>query len=468
MKELSDIAAQITKGKQLEENLPKYATGMLNIYEGFAYIKFAMNYYTFYDTLAEDRLSKPHFAQLSGLVGELNDIVGKVLSDEGNDIVQIERLTAIRDSAIDFMETVTAYVDRVTVLEYILNRVEFRFREEPFDNTYYYNSFTNELMHYILSDKDNMAIHARISNVVEQLPMRLSKNKFFAYLKDAFRLYYGTQRKTVDDFAYTIRTTGLLASVKDDACVFAQIEELWGRMKQADYKNITFEEYRQFSAEVMLASEQLTETANVYVQFMELVNDLLTILKAMPYELGKVQETDSARRAMGFVLSAFCGEDTEQGELLEKLTDIFIGFEGKQEKIGELVEKSDYAVDYVWNADILEDEALKNQYATLRDILKLQSGSEFVRLEEQDSLDIAPDTYVDEVCSSITEEFGASFASMNRMMVRAVMSAVLGILPGLFNNVDELQQFINAALSACTDSSEQQACVELLEAIMQE
>ena len=41
--------------------------------------------------------------------------------------------------------------------------------------------------------------------------MRLSKNKFYEYLRDSFSLYKDAQIGTVDDFAYTLGTTGMLA-----------------------------------------------------------------------------------------------------------------------------------------------------------------------------------------------------------------------------------------------------------------
>ena len=49
MKNLGYIAGEITKGKNLSENLLKYGNGMCSMYNGLGFIKMSMNYYTVLD-----------------------------------------------------------------------------------------------------------------------------------------------------------------------------------------------------------------------------------------------------------------------------------------------------------------------------------------------------------------------------------------------------------------------------------
>ena len=67
----------------------------------------------------------------------------------------------------------------------------------------------------------------------------------------------------------------------------------------------------------------------------------------------------------------------------------------------------------------------------------------------------------------LLDSFAASFETMDRTVRRAVMSAVLSQVPVFFNNIDEIQGYINTSLSLCSDISERQACVEVLKLIMQ-
>ena len=55
MKNLNYVAQEISKGHNLGDNLSKYATGMASLYNGLAYIKLSMNYYTVYDICSKKK-----------------------------------------------------------------------------------------------------------------------------------------------------------------------------------------------------------------------------------------------------------------------------------------------------------------------------------------------------------------------------------------------------------------------------
>ena len=87
------------------------------------------------------------------------------------------------------MEVITAYVDRLRIYEHVLNRVEYRFNEGELDYDYYNTYMTNEIMHYILSDKDNVVINGKISEIVGQLPVRMLKDRFFEHNRNICVIY---------------------------------------------------------------------------------------------------------------------------------------------------------------------------------------------------------------------------------------------------------------------------------------
>ena len=203
MKDLNYISQEILKGRNLKENLNKYATGIASLYNGLAYIKLSMNYYTVYDMLKEKEFSDEEYLKL---FDEFNSIIDEILNGKWN----IDKIGAIRDKIISIMEVVTDYVDCLRIYEYVLNRIEHRFSEQDLDEEYYGTYLTNDIMHYILQDNDNVVVNSKISEVVGQLPMRLSKNKFYEYIKDAFSLYHGAQKGTIDDFVYALKTSAML------------------------------------------------------------------------------------------------------------------------------------------------------------------------------------------------------------------------------------------------------------------
>ena len=478
MKDLNYVTGELAKGRNLQVNLPAYANSMMSLYNGLAYIKLSMNYYTFFEMANDSEFGKAEMSELKGLLDRFNDVAeSQIAAAEYSDDIykhNIDELEGIRASVVRIMEVVTAYVDRLRIYEYVLNRIEYRFKDEEFDDAYYNNGLTNELMHYILSDKDSVAVNNRISEVVEQLPMRLSKNKFYEYLRDSFSLYKDAQIGTVDDFAYTLGTTGMLAEPEGFEDMFPEVSELYNDIRSADYKNISKEQFDSLHAKLTIAAQKMSDTADMYVMFTQLVNDMYTLVLSGRYVLGDVEETIRARGVIEVVLDDFKNkkDNAKLGidEHLDDLTDSFISFEGKQERIGETVSANDYAVAYAlehYRSELAADN-LTDEYENLAKIIRLQSGSDFMALTEDEAqLENAGKDYVEKVCGRLIDSFAASFETMDRTVRRAVMSAVLSQVPVFFNNIDEIQGYINTSLSLCSDISERQACVEVLKLIMQ-
>jgi hypothetical protein len=470
MKDLRHVADEVVKGRGLSANLGSYARGMMSHYHRLSVIKLTMNYYTYHDMLREADLGREGFEGLKRLTDEFNLLMGEFLGGGDGDAC-IERLGRLRDGMILDMELITAHVDCLRVYEHVLNRVEYRFRDEEFDSEYYDSRLTNDLMHYILSDSDSVSVNSRISEVVEQLPMRLSKNKFYEYLRDSFSLYKGAQVGTVEDFAYNLRSAGMLVRPEGFDTRFPQVTSLCEGLRTADYKNITAEQFKALSDRLTLATEMMSSMADLYVLLAQLVNDLYTIFLSMPYAFGEADELKNGREVMECVLSAFSSGNAELvDEELDRITDVFVGFEGKQERIGQMLSACDHAVQYALenHGAQLREEGLAGCYRDLETIMKLQSGSDFVSLERDDfKLLEASDDKVESICEELIASFRDSFEGMDRMLYRSVMSAVLAQVPVFFNNIDEIQGYINTSLMLCTDVAEKAACVEVLKIIME-
>ncbi|MBQ4284346.1 MAG: hypothetical protein IJB96_10525, partial [Lachnospira sp.] len=272
MKAMNYISQQISKGKDLESNLSKYGTGMSSMYHTLAYIKLSMNYYTAYDCqreeLCKDSLYNKHLMEFHRLIGELLE----------NNLKCADRVENLRNEITSVMEVVTAYVDRLRIYEYVLNRVEYRFVDKEFDEQYYNTYLTNDLIHYILSDKDNVVIHSKIAEVVEQLPMRLSRNKFYDYLRDAFSLYHGAQKGTIDDFVYSLKTTAMLNVPEGFESMFPDTRELLNVLENADYAALDEAAFDNLTGALSLAVEKMTSCADAFVLLAQLVNDLYTVV----------------------------------------------------------------------------------------------------------------------------------------------------------------------------------------------
>ena len=71
----------------------------------------------------------------------------------------------------------------------------------------------------------------KIGQVVSQIPMRLSKNKFFELLHDAFTLYKGSETASVEDFVYMLRSVAMLHTPEQFDTAFEVLSE---RLRELD------------------------------------------------------------------------------------------------------------------------------------------------------------------------------------------------------------------------------------------
>ena len=158
MAELSNVAAELSKGKNVDMNLPKYADGMNSLYGRIGYVKLALNLYSFAEVYGEDT----EYTQLvSDYAQRLANIITEGIS--GDDTEKnydgiLEEIDSLREELIERMEVLTAYTDRFQIFEYVLNRIEYNYKECDINSDYYDDKFEKDIINYIVSDKDNTVV----------------------------------------------------------------------------------------------------------------------------------------------------------------------------------------------------------------------------------------------------------------------------------------------------------------------
>ena len=464
MKNLGYIASEITKGKNLAENLEKYGKGLSSLYNGLAYIKLSMNYYTILNMIRDNEIDDEQFMALFEELGEIieKSVVDSIVSDRDELVGRIDKL---RNTLISIMESVTDYVDKFRIYEHVLNRIEHKFDDSEFDEEYYNTYMTNDIMHYIFSDKDNVSINARISDIVGQLPVRMSKGKFYEHISDAFTLYHGAQKKTIDDFYYSLSTSAMLGTSAVDNGFFTDMHDIYITLDKADYKNINQQEYTRLKGALDIATQKMSDAADVYVLLAQIVNDLYTIILSGNNTIGDNTEVVTARDIINKSRSVF-----EDNSDLDEIAAMFEAFEGKQEHILETIMSAEYATQYAIGnlSDMLKDIEVSDMYSDLDIIQKLQSGSDFVDITPQEYFDDIPDdSYADSVAQRLINELDELFTSKEVCVRRAIMASVLSMLPVFFNNTEEIQDYINTSLMQCSDETEKKAVVEVIRMIIE-
>lgn len=463
MKEISKITKHILAKKDVEANLALYSSKMMSMYNQFSSIKFAMNYYTVCEVMSEKELDDNY---LASVYNRINNAVEKCVInyDPSTGSQLANEISQIRKDIIKHMEVVTSYVDKFQIFEYILNRVEFRFDEDEYNDEYYNSKLTNDVMHYIISDKDS--VNVRISEIISQLPIRITKTKFYERISDAFSLYKGNEKSAFDEFVYMIRTVSMLYEPEGFTTDYKDLYEIYKFLFELDYKNITKEQYADAVSKLNYATDKVIVYSDLYVMLEELVNDLLTISLAKPYDIIKEENVTVMTNIISKINDFAMGKEKEMD--LDYITEGFMSVEGVQEQLYNNISYNDSVVDDYCGQAILESLMLDKQFAALKIMNTLASNSIFANIEDTFETGEASDEYVKETFEVLTKEFDKLFETVSINIKRAVMSNVIGSLPNFFGNIDELQTYINVSLSQCNDAAEKKACERLIKQIIED
>lgn len=461
MSELTTAVNELLKGRHAEENLHIYAEGLSALYKRFAGLRLAMNYYTFSEMYSE--MNRETVKLFDAKISLLQKLVNGIMYENNMEVTE-EDIVGLRKDLISMMEILTAYVDRLQICEYILNRTEYKFKPSGYDNEYYNNEFENDICRYVLSDRDNTVINMKITQIVGQIPMRLSKNKFYDMIKDAFSLYRGSEKQTTDDFAYMIRTAGGMYTPDGFETALPELNSVYNALINMETENITESTYEENRTLFDKASALVDEYSNFCMMMTDIVNDVYT-LYLNNEALTEVNENEKIKSIIGDAYDIIEGYDVKTDDIDEKFAEL----EGVQEKLSNMLLNPESAMNEIYevNAGIISEKGYEKKLNKLMITSRLQSGSTFATLEIPDELkEPADEEYINGITDRLITEFSRCFEDMDRIRRRAVMSMVISVLPSFFNNMDEFKKYVHVALSQCTDTAERHACMSLINMIM--
>ena len=450
---MRDLVNNISKGKNLEVNLPKFGQEMMDVYYKYAAVRLAINHYTYNEMLSYRK------GDTNTLVKDYNEIVkngiiGTLVGEELEEAVI--KLDNIRNSVIKVMKGLTSLVDILNIYEYIMNRVEYRFNDDSID-LQDDEEFTNLLMEYILSGSDKTLVNYRITECVRQLPIRMTKVKFFELLKTGMDVYKDSEKSSVDDYIYMLSSSAMVYVDENTRNISNDINDIIDEFEKVDYSNITKEEYDKLRDKLTFAINYVQGVVDEYVQFIELIGEAYVILLTTPYAQTNCEEKEILVR----ILEA--SED-------DNVEDALIALEGKQEKYYAMYSKCEYAISDILDnkADFVESLMLMPMYKSLDKITILESGSHFVEFDREINRETAGLAYVNEKYCQLESMLNSFFKEHSKLVNRAVMAHVISALPVFFNNANEIKSYIYSSISGCTDIAEKKACKEIFSTMMEE
>ncbi len=473
------LEKEITNGRNLKENIPEFLRKLLDTYHKYSYVKLSMNYFTYYEMVREAEIKDEKILELT----ESYHQIINTMVENGNGVDVVARLETLRNEVISIMNILTAWVDRFNIYEYCLNRCEYRYKDKSHLPEYKDEELARDILQYLVSDKEQMVVNEKISQLVRQLPFRMTRGKFFQLLREGMKVYKDSEKGSVDDLIYMLRTVSMLEE-PDGMYQFSDvITDIFKELSEADYQQLNEESFQDYSNKLQYAVNELEAAVSCYMLLAENINDAYVVaLSSASYMQEKIPALQVSTQAMEedkdyrsccrlVQLEDQLFGDAVYEELCEEIEDGFFALEGKQEKYWEHFQKFAYMTETIREeyGDILRELEIDACVEIFAKLEKLVSGSIFVPfVEDEAKREIAGLDYI-EVKSDLLEEELKNFFATNRKNVnRAVMAHILAELPVFFNNMDEVQNYVLNSLESCGDEAEKAAVTEIMLALTNE
>lgn len=466
-KEDRKIIKDIMQHKDLEMNLPAYAGAYINLTYEYSLIHLVLNYYTLKEV--QDDLENVSFDEfLSGVLDEIHTMLFQTLLDDGlkeNHSAVIEDINRLRDEMTKRMTILTSYTDTLQIYEYVLNRIEYGITKETYPVEE--SELAARVFQYLFRDNDKMVVNSKIQMVTGQLPIRMTKSRFFDYLTDTLNIYKGSDKTAVDDFVAMLKSTALLELPEGYEDAYPEIVKIIQVMEHTDFKNLDLAEYQALTERFSATAGYLTELVSHYLLTMEIINDFYAALLAMPYEKKQDKNITTCISMLKGLHDAFISS----GEIPETVDEGFMIIEGKQEVLGEEIMQYESILQDVLteHADTISWIMAEQIFHNLSLISKLLSNSLFIDLaEEEIQSETADDPYIRAQRDSLVYLLTGFFDKHSKEINRAVMAALFSNMPVLFNSQQEIKEYIEYSLNHCSNNSELMACAKILEEMMEE
>lgn len=351
----------------------------------------------------------------------------------------IGELDSLRDRMIGRVEIMTAFTDCFEIYEYVLNRVERRFITAA-PSRYTPSSIAGELADRIVSLKHGAEQNEALRQIVAQLPVRFTRQKFYSIVLDRLSVFAGAELGEIEDFLYMIGT-GAMVGLPEHMEEERDLYEILSKLRSTDYRKIDEAGFRICSETLAQGIRILRERTDRYVLLVQMVNDLYVLCLTGREALTDAAENQAFLSGAKKLLEALRGQRQDVSEEMERL-------EGIQESAAQWISAGDSS-----DGDPM-----------LQKLEKLLSGSSFMSLKEKEiSHKTADQALIEARGRAFCEDLDRLFTDMSKPVVRAVMAKVLSGLPMVFRDSHEIREYIQTSLEGCSDYAEREACMELLE-----
>lgn len=451
----------INRDKDLQLTIPKYIELLDSQFNLYSIVKLCLNFYTIREML-EEGSDIAEFKEDYEKVSKL--LVKAIKKGEAIDSSDIEIIDTIRNSVEYKMKLLTAYTDGFEIYEYILNRLEAGIKNTV--NEVDIDLLSNKMFQYVFSENDTVVVNSKLQILMSQLPVRMTKNKFYDVVANTLSIYKGGETSSVDDFVDMLKTAVLMVKPDGFETEYPELYDVYKRLEEVDYKTLDEGTFDRLSMDINSGAEFITNQVSFYMLFQEVINDTYTILLTTK---GSALNLDNGAYNSAVKIIDTCVNSFSEDSADEHM-DAFMSLEGAQEYVYENVMILETALDDVAVKGEGLGEALIEDIKTLKTVEKLVSSSLFIDLKKEFNADskTADSDYIGKLKEELTAAFADYFKDKSMIVVRSIMCKILAAMPIFLDTQQEIKNYFDYVLGNCKNDSELTACDKLICEIIEE
>lgn len=460
-KTIRQIEQDIKAGRDREENTKLLFSELAASYYELAGIELNMNFYSFSERF--------NGFEKRGIIRDLYNV--QEMLDKTVELIKaaysggsVEAAYELRNKIIADTKLILSYADSFQLYEYCLDRVSPSFEEKlnPIDN----ENIGREILKEMFKSGDNMVINENIKLMVQSMPVRMAKGRFFDICRESLAEYIGAPADAFEKMMYFIRSSAGVDCFEEPDERFGDLYRIYKELEDTDFGKLTKEDYDDISGRLKDIVRKSMDAVEAMRSLEEVLNELLVVSMTRPY-VGDDRKDGFNRLHPVFEEAVSFFEAEEEPVSSDEVTELFASLEGKLESSIELMERLegsfDSAAAAVSGADFLKEISDISDRCRI-----LMSSSLFVELDEEtDDAPLTEERFEKEF-GVLEQDIADSLSRGCRLLKRARMAAVLYQIPVFFKNRTEVMNYLLGSLESCSDVAEKMAAIRHLLDALQE
>ena len=465
MENIHSVIRNLKSRTALSKNLAAYPGFVKKPAFAFGTVNFVFSYISLLEKITDREAGNVVSGALSSMIASFSELVSSYVSGENVSVSSVEEL---RQDNFSYMENKTEEADAFELAEHILNRKEHAFYgETALPSSYSDEEAAENITNWVFRDGNDSA-NLKLSLLVQELPVRMTKNRFFELMTEGLSVYKASGETAFKDAISLLRSVSGLKELKDNENAAVFLQDLLSELRDKETSCLTKERFTELQTLLISTGADLNYRMDVSVLLEESMNAFLLML------CGGYSFTDPVMHpAAGEIIRGLSDAGNRDSQIdFDEIYKKCEALEGVSEEAYQNMKESLSFLEFIRDkyGDDIEKEGLSETYDALNMISLLTSGSDFVILKDTKKL---PETPLSEEIfrlktTELMNELLLLFNGADKMFVRSVMGKIFGKLPVRFVSAEEAENYILSSLKACKDLPEKLGVLEVLGQIMSE